>query len=801
MHTQTRQRISTAQNWTWFVSPHFITLAIILKLLNQPKRAQCRGDNGEAAEEKQSFNHLMNHGPSISLEFAELLSRRMLREVAALRFRERWLAHTPYADVLGSPDSSNFNPSQIGEINMCRETTKKWLRRVLLSLCESPDAVVDALGHLRLLLDEWKESVLWTWRQRDVEHGSSVEIESHTIFGLRFRKVVLMLSKANFSNVVLLQEQISDYISIGRQRLQGIACQSKRKHLHSCARESANRLRYNATDASLNHQSAVPDYLTSRNAAIETRHIMQDDRASAFSHLLCLCDCILRNDVIGCRESMYRYFDYALSLSRPRAPMGDGEKHAVVPYAPLTLAAVHFRFRHSDCAELALAETVQIAQQRGDHQCVTYAMAWLHYSESNVSRQCNGNSIHESTRILPVNDGFTCPDHHILQLPSLQRPMCGSAPISSWSGQCDPRDDALNRCVTRVFRASSDGKNSTDVANAFQDVGAVVAIAAAQVATFNQVLDRRVPYSQMSANVHHAIADTLERSRSRLTHLRAGFTSRYQPGQQQHQHVWSWLRASILACCMPVEAHFSRIVSLNPAARDTVPEASTAGFEDRYTRWHDQRSVCGNFNTGVESCYRILRAFCLAGQRHATAAAVYELAGHPRLACLEESFLRWTVSLLKKAPLDLQNSHVKLRDIFHLNNYRQDNLRFAYSDGKCICEKGPASLVRRRATQLGLFNHTCLPLPILDSIIRSPSCSRCHEGYKRSTADWRAVSNAPPRLEFNCDAELNRQKMTHAQLPVSIKVVLEACFHGSRKRAGRRRLLCKCPAQIGSSNA
>lgn len=44
----------------------------------------------------------------------------------------------------------------------------------------------------------------------------------------------------------------------------------------------------------------------------------------------------------------------------------------------LNLAALHFRFGHTDLALTAVRETIRIAQQNGDHTCVAFALSWMH---------------------------------------------------------------------------------------------------------------------------------------------------------------------------------------------------------------------------------------------------------------------------------------------------------------------------------------------------------------------------------------------------------------------------------------
>ncbi|CAM9702336.1 unnamed protein product [Phaeothamnion confervicola] len=95
------------------------------------------------------------------------------------------------------------------------------------------------------------------------------------------------------------------------------------------------------------------------------------------AHFLRYLNCLRHRELAGAEDSLHRYFDYAMRRGGPNAA-GDtaGGRHTV-QYAALNLAAMHHRLGHWDLAADAFDEAIRVAQQNGDHVCVTYALGWL----------------------------------------------------------------------------------------------------------------------------------------------------------------------------------------------------------------------------------------------------------------------------------------------------------------------------------------------------------------------------------------------------------------------------------------
>ncbi|KAG0328948.1 anaphase promoting complex subunit 5, partial [Podila humilis] len=64
-------------------------------------------------------------------------------------------------------------------------------------------------------------------------------------------------------------------------------------------------------------------------------------------------------------QSLYRFFDYCMSMH--------GELYQ---YALLNLAILHARFGHLDQARFAIRETVEVARDNMDQECLSYALSW-----------------------------------------------------------------------------------------------------------------------------------------------------------------------------------------------------------------------------------------------------------------------------------------------------------------------------------------------------------------------------------------------------------------------------------------
>ena len=74
-------------------------------------------------------------------------------------------------------------------------------------------------------------------------------------------------------------------------------------------------------------------------------------------------------------DSLHQYHDYSLNAHASREE--DIASHALIQYAVLNLAALHFEFEHYGSAMTSIQEAIRLAQQHGDHVCVAFAITWL----------------------------------------------------------------------------------------------------------------------------------------------------------------------------------------------------------------------------------------------------------------------------------------------------------------------------------------------------------------------------------------------------------------------------------------
>jgi anaphase-promoting complex subunit 5 len=96
-------------------------------------------------------------------------------------------------------------------------------------------------------------------------------------------------------------------------------------------------------------------------------------------HYLRYLICIRKRDWEGAIDSLHRYFDYCYCDSLPfqQAQPGTNTNGMIASYASLNLAALHYQFGHYGAAIQSIQETIRIAHQKNEHDCLALALAWL----------------------------------------------------------------------------------------------------------------------------------------------------------------------------------------------------------------------------------------------------------------------------------------------------------------------------------------------------------------------------------------------------------------------------------------
>jgi ATP/maltotriose-dependent transcriptional regulator MalT len=84
------------------------------------------------------------------------------------------------------------------------------------------------------------------------------------------------------------------------------------------------------------------------------------------NHLLC----IQNKDWQGALDNLHWYFDYCYYGIKKETGM-------IASYASLNLASLHYRFGHYESALLSIQETIRIAHQKNEHECLALALSFL----------------------------------------------------------------------------------------------------------------------------------------------------------------------------------------------------------------------------------------------------------------------------------------------------------------------------------------------------------------------------------------------------------------------------------------
>lgn len=95
------------------------------------------------------------------------------------------------------------------------------------------------------------------------------------------------------------------------------------------------------------------------------------------AHFLRYLNCLHHREYEEALDSLHRYFDYLAPQEKKYSEQGPGKTNSIQQYAILNLGILYFGFGHFDLAVRAIQETVRIAQQNNDHNCLMHALALL----------------------------------------------------------------------------------------------------------------------------------------------------------------------------------------------------------------------------------------------------------------------------------------------------------------------------------------------------------------------------------------------------------------------------------------
>ena len=263
-----------------------------------------------------------------------------------------------------------------------------------LSRVESPDDLLDLLSSFsRLLHQEDDEDD----DMSSLSPNRPPHIAPQSIFGIFLRRIVLASNAMLFDHVAKLYGEVRKFIedatntSISDDQGLPQAANSRsllsRHTAHFSPREMQEALYSKAKE--VERGIGIKSFNEIEN---EVEAILSVAPNLPQAYFLRYLNCLSHQEYQGAIESLHQYFDYALHLHDIKAnnikrdidgeyldAARTGKRHKiVVQYAVLNLGALQFHFGRLDEALLAINETIRVAQQNGDHRCVTLALSWLY---------------------------------------------------------------------------------------------------------------------------------------------------------------------------------------------------------------------------------------------------------------------------------------------------------------------------------------------------------------------------------------------------------------------------------------
>jgi len=154
------------------------------------------------------------------------------------------------------------------------------------------------------------------------------------------------------------------------------------------------------------------------------------------AHFLSYMNYIYHGEFEKAVDDLHRYFDYAI-LSITQLPDGSivpedsiKKPFMLFPYATLNLAGLHFRFGHMNEGINLIHETIRVAQERNDDQCLALALSWLcrlisakpgnHSQEFQILNRCVARSSELQLLFFSGQSTLALANHYLLHPPQIQ---------------------------------------------------------------------------------------------------------------------------------------------------------------------------------------------------------------------------------------------------------------------------------------------------------------------------------------------------------------------------------------------
>ncbi|KAG0303422.1 anaphase promoting complex subunit 5 [Dissophora globulifera] len=224
------------------------------------------------------------------------------------------------------------------------------------------------LDKLDLDVSDSKDAVPRRIGLKDLALPASRAMDNSSVMGLYVRKAQIEYKKLKFREMCELYTALEDYISaIGKvdnhfQSKDTASIRSESSRLLS-AFDMEKYLDLQAQQLSNPGHADIPDDLMAHVHTIQSRMPQL-----AKTHYITCLHAQQTGDFEVAIQSLYRFFDYTMAT----------HDRVLYQYALLNLAMLHARFSHYEQALSALRETIEVARDHQDQECLSYALNWFY---------------------------------------------------------------------------------------------------------------------------------------------------------------------------------------------------------------------------------------------------------------------------------------------------------------------------------------------------------------------------------------------------------------------------------------
>ncbi|KAG0326761.1 Anaphase-promoting complex subunit 5 [Dissophora globulifera] len=235
-----------------------------------------------------------------------------------------------------------------------------FLDKLDLDVSDSDDVVPRRIG--------LKDLALPASRAMQLGEEGTIILDNSSVMGLYVRKAQIEYKKLKFREMCELYTALEDYISaIGKvdhhfQSKDTASIRSEGSRLLS-AFDMEKYLDLQAQQLSNPGHADIPDDLMAHVHTIQSRMPQL-----AKTHYITCLHAQQTGDFEVAIQSLYRFFDYTMAT----------HDRVLYQYALLNLAMLHARFSHYEQALSALRETIEVARDHQDQECLSYALNWFY---------------------------------------------------------------------------------------------------------------------------------------------------------------------------------------------------------------------------------------------------------------------------------------------------------------------------------------------------------------------------------------------------------------------------------------